>query len=74
MRYLAELLTGLEESENPMILLSHIPLARPEMANCGPYREKGTIRRDVGHGFQSMLGRETTGFLLKTLEPLAVFR
>ncbi|KAH6914339.1 hypothetical protein BKA70DRAFT_1421118 [Coprinopsis sp. MPI-PUGE-AT-0042] len=60
-------------SENPMILLSHIPLARPEMANCGPFREKGTLRRDLGHGFQSMLGRETTGFLLKTLEPLAVF-
>ncbi|EAU91469.2 hypothetical protein CC1G_01958 [Coprinopsis cinerea okayama7 len=54
------------KSQKPVILLSHIPLARPEMANCGPLREKGTIRRDVGHGYQSMLGRQTTTFLLKT--------
>lgn len=63
-----------EIEDNPIILLSHIPLSRPEMGNCGPLREKGTIRRDVGHGYQSMLGRQTTTFLLKTLQPVAVFR
>ncbi|KAF6760199.1 Metallo-dependent phosphatase-like protein [Ephemerocybe angulata] len=62
-----------EEPQKPTVILSHIPLARPEMANCGPLRERGTIRRNVGHGYQSMLGRQTTSFLLKTLKPLAVF-
>uniref|UniRef100_A0A0W0FH69 UTP--glucose-1-phosphate uridylyltransferase n=1 Tax=Moniliophthora roreri TaxID=221103 RepID=A0A0W0FH69_MONRR len=34
-----------EEHEEPVILLTHIPLSRPEGSNCGPLREKGTIRR-----------------------------
>ncbi|TFK23929.1 hypothetical protein FA15DRAFT_687684 [Coprinopsis marcescibilis] len=62
-----------DKFQNPVVLLSHIPLARPEMADCGPLREKGTIRRDVGHGYQSMLGRQTTTYLLNKLQPVAVF-
>ncbi|TEB38477.1 hypothetical protein FA13DRAFT_1620708 [Coprinellus micaceus] len=61
------------QAQNPIVLLSHIPLSRPEMANCGPLRERGTIRRNVGHGYQSTLGRQTTSFLLQTLKPLAVY-
>ncbi|KAJ6587063.1 hypothetical protein DFH09DRAFT_910520 [Mycena vulgaris] len=57
----------------PAILLSHIPLARPDTASCGPLREKGTIRRGVGHGYQNTLGKQTTSWLLKTLRPSAVF-
>ncbi|PPQ93724.1 hypothetical protein CVT25_013063 [Psilocybe cyanescens] len=56
-----------------VILLSHIPLSRTETAYCGPLREKGGIRRGAGPGYQSMLGRQTTRFLLKNLEPLVVF-
>ncbi|KAF5322281.1 hypothetical protein D9619_001903 [Psilocybe cf. subviscida] len=56
-----------------VILLSHIPLARPESADCGPLREKGTIRKLVGHGYQSMLGKETTSFLLRQLKPMVVY-
>ncbi|KAJ7647177.1 hypothetical protein FB45DRAFT_191286 [Roridomyces roridus] len=55
------------------ILLSHIPLARPDTASCGPSREKGTIRRGVGHGYQNTLGKQATSFLLQTLRPAAVF-
>ncbi|KAJ3550179.1 hypothetical protein NMY22_g594 [Coprinellus aureogranulatus] len=62
-----------EGNRNSVVLLSHIPLARPEMASCGPLRERGTVRRNVGHGYQSMLGRQTTSFLLQTLKPLAVY-
>ncbi|KAK7005639.1 Metallophos domain-containing protein [Favolaschia claudopus] len=51
------------------ILLSHIPLARPDTATCGPLREKGSIRRGVGHGYQNTLGKHTTSFLLNTLRP-----
>ncbi|KAJ7496142.1 hypothetical protein B0H11DRAFT_2171721 [Mycena galericulata] len=57
----------------PTILLSHIPLARPDAAPCGPLREKGSIRRGVGHGYQNTLGKQTTSFLLRTLRPVAVF-
>lgn len=56
------------------ILLTHIPLSRTETADCGPLREKGGIRKGAGPGYQSMLGKQTTSFLLKTLEPLVVFR
>ncbi|KDR75748.1 hypothetical protein GALMADRAFT_248420 [Galerina marginata CBS 339.88] len=56
-----------------VVLLSHIPLARPETADCGPLREKGRIRRSAGSGYQSMLGKHTTDFLLKSLEPMVVF-
>ncbi|KAJ7780516.1 hypothetical protein DFH07DRAFT_1055565 [Mycena maculata] len=57
----------------PTILLSHIPLARPDTASCGPLREKGAIRRGVGHGYQNTLGKQTTRFLLQTLKPAAIF-
>ncbi|KAF7306181.1 Metallophos domain-containing protein [Mycena chlorophos] len=57
----------------PTILLSHIPMARPDTASCGPLREKGSIRRGVGHGYQNTLGKHTTAFLFKTLRPSAIF-
>ncbi|KAG6842145.1 hypothetical protein C0991_001638 [Blastosporella zonata] len=61
------------KNEKPLILLSHIPLARPDSASCGPLREKGTIRRGVGHGYQNTLGKQTTAFLLQSLQPSAVY-
>ncbi|KAF8633445.1 hypothetical protein AX17_004614 [Amanita inopinata Kibby_2008] len=62
-----------DEHEHPLVLLSHIPLSRPITASCGPFREKDTIHRSVGHGYQSMLGKQTTAFLLETLRPSIVF-
>ncbi|KAF8070585.1 hypothetical protein FPV67DRAFT_1487920 [Lyophyllum atratum] len=64
---------NVERGDNPLFLLSHIPLARPDSASCGPLREKGTIRRGVGHGYQNTLGKQTTAFLLKALQPSAVY-
>ncbi|KAF8135763.1 Metallo-dependent phosphatase [Boletus edulis] len=57
----------------PKILLSHIPLSRPSSKSCGPLREKGSIRAGAGNGYQTMLGKQTTEFLLKTLRPSVVF-
>ncbi|KAL1748748.1 hypothetical protein HDZ31DRAFT_28870, partial [Schizophyllum fasciatum] len=71
-RDLDSMLTLVAESA-PIVLLSHIPLHRPDTASCGRLREKGTIRRGVGHGYQNTLGKETTYFLLDTLHPIAVF-
>ncbi|TFY77984.1 hypothetical protein EWM64_g6029 [Hericium alpestre] len=58
---------------NPVILFSHIPLHRAESRKCGPLRETGTIRRGVGHGWQSTLGKQTSRFLLDSLHPVIVF-
>ncbi|ORX39017.1 Metallo-dependent phosphatase-like protein [Kockovaella imperatae] len=56
----------------PKILLSHIPLARPEKASCGPLREHGRIAKGAGPGYQNLLGRETSQFLLEELQPSLV--
>jgi hypothetical protein len=66
--------TMLGRGNKQIILFSHIPLGRPDTKSCGPLRERGTIRRGVGTGYQNTLGKETTTFLLETLRPSAVFR
>lgn len=68
------LMSGLLASSSPIILFSHIPLSRPASTSCGPLREKGSIRASAGHGYQNMLGKETTRFVLHTLRPAVVFR
>ncbi|KAL5523938.1 hypothetical protein ACEPAG_8111 [Sanghuangporus baumii] len=60
-------------SEEPVVLFSHIPLFRPDTAGCGPLREKGNIRRGVGPGFQNMLMRDTTRYILRYVRPTVVF-
>ncbi|KAI0293367.1 hypothetical protein B0F90DRAFT_1822136 [Multifurca ochricompacta] len=54
-----------EEQLGPAILFSHIPLHRAESRQCGPFRERGTIHRGVGHGWQKTLGKQTSSFLLE---------
>lgn len=61
-------------SDKPAILLTHIPLARPNTASCGPHRETPRgIHRGAGFGFQNLLGKETTHFVLQTVKPVLVF-
>ena len=64
----------LDTSNVPTILLTHIPLARPEKTDCGPLRDKGTIRQGVGFGYQNTLTEEATKFVLEQLRPSAIFR
>ncbi|KAF8622775.1 hypothetical protein AX15_006858 [Amanita polypyramis BW_CC] len=59
-------------SQSPVILFSHIPLHRPEGADCGPLRERGTIRQGFGTGYQNILGKEASDFLLLKLKPTLV--
>ena len=58
----------------PRILISHIPLARPEASACGPLREGGRILKGAGPGYQNLLGSETSKFLLEVVKPSLVFR
>ncbi|GLB37552.1 putative calcineurin-like phosphoesterase [Lyophyllum shimeji] len=61
-----------ENGNDPVVLLSHIPLSR-DAFDCGPLREKGTIRQGIGLGYQNTLGKEATAFLLEELRPSVVF-
>jgi hypothetical protein len=58
----------------PVILFSHIPLYRPEGTDCGPLRERGTIRQGFGTGYQNTLGQDATNFLLQKLKPSLILR
>ncbi|EJD35393.1 hypothetical protein AURDEDRAFT_154879 [Auricularia subglabra TFB-10046 SS5] len=62
-----------KEREERVVLFSHIPLARPDAASCGPLRERpGGIRRGVGRGYQNLVGKQTTSFVLRHLRPVLV--
>ncbi|KAF7361777.1 Metallo-dependent phosphatase [Mycena venus] len=61
------------QDENPVILFTHIPLLRPDGSSCGPNRERGTIRRGAGFGYQNTLGKSASEFLLQTLRPSVIF-
>ncbi|KAI0915723.1 hypothetical protein AcV5_010470 [Taiwanofungus camphoratus] len=53
----------------PTVLLTHIPLARPDGAPCGSARERGTIRSGHGFGYQNTLSIQTSQFLLQSTYP-----
>ncbi|KAI6000673.1 hypothetical protein EDD15DRAFT_1781378 [Pisolithus albus] len=57
----------------PVVLLTHIPLSRPASKSCGPLREKGSISAGAGRGYQNMLGKQTSEFILKALQPSVIF-
>ncbi|GAB1521525.1 hypothetical protein RhiTH_004622 [Rhizoctonia solani] len=62
-----------EANPRPRILFTHIPLSRSALATCGPLRERGSIQRGAGVGYQNLLGRHTSQFLLDNIKPLVVF-
>lgn len=64
---------GEHKPPGPRILISHIPLARPELSTCGPLRERGRILKGAGIGYQNLLGSETSRFLLNNVEPSVIF-
>ncbi|KAI0074379.1 Metallo-dependent phosphatase [Panus rudis PR-1116 ss-1] len=64
---------GGRQPDVPKILLTHIPLARPDGTDCGPLREKGTIRQGTGFGYQNTLSDEASDFVLQTIRPSVIF-
>ncbi|TFK73954.1 hypothetical protein BDN72DRAFT_760618 [Pluteus cervinus] len=58
-----------ENNSTSIILLTHIPLARSQNADCGPQRERGTIRAGFGMDYQNTLGPDISSFLLDILHP-----
>ncbi|KAF8590903.1 Metallo-dependent phosphatase [Ramaria rubella] len=57
----------------PIVLFSHIPFFRPDRISCGPLREKGTIRPGMGRGYQNLLLRETSSYILESIRPSLIF-
>ncbi|KAI0036889.1 Metallo-dependent phosphatase-like protein, partial [Vararia minispora EC-137] len=57
----------------PLVLFSHIPLARPDGTDCGPLREKGTLRAGRGLGYENTLSDATSKMLLDTFRPSVIF-
>ena len=64
--------TGIDRKAT--VLFSHIPLSRPDGTDCGPLREKGSINKGSGFGYQNTLSEEATEFLLGSIRPSIIFR
>jgi ethanolamine phosphate phosphodiesterase len=66
-------LTSYEPTEL-RILLTHIPLYRPEGTSCGPLREsKNPIRVGKGYQYQNVLTPDLSQKIVDIVRPLAVF-
>lgn len=62
------------DPEHPILLFTHVPLSRPADADCGPLRERGTIREGRGLGYQNLLSAQASLLVLQSLRPAIVFR
>ncbi|KAJ1296889.1 hypothetical protein BS78_01G336400 [Paspalum vaginatum] len=66
-------------ASNPKVLLTHIPLYRPDSTPCGPHRSSPVINQrvsyaafDQGVTYQNYLTKETSDLLLSLLKPVLV--
>ncbi|TKV95713.1 hypothetical protein SEVIR_9G380000v4 [Setaria viridis] len=66
-------------ASNPKVLLTHIPLYRPDNTPCGPHRSSPVINQrvsyaalDQGITYQNYLTKETSDLLLSLLKPVLV--
>jgi len=62
------------QAPEPRILLTHIPLFRPEGTSCGPLREsKVPIHVAKGYQYQNVLWPDLSKRVVDIVRPLAVF-
>ncbi|GAA5849397.1 hypothetical protein JCM3766R1_006067 [Sporobolomyces carnicolor] len=64
--------------EPPRILFTHVPLFRPAGTTCGTDREHSSggaseIRDEFGRGYQNLVGKAETEWLLDQVQPVKVF-
>ncbi|KAJ6809495.1 uncharacterized protein M6B38_161725 [Iris pallida] len=67
------------DSLNPRVLLTHIPLYRPDDTPCGPYRSSSVINQRIAYAvpdqeikYQNYLTNETSSQLLDLIRPILV--
>ncbi|GAA5841600.1 hypothetical protein JCM11251_004228 [Rhodosporidiobolus azoricus] len=71
-RWLEEM--GQGSSSTPTILLTHIPLFRPEGTSCGRTREsRNPLHQGAGKNYQNELGERETQWLVERVKPTAVY-
>ncbi|XP_058108814.1 uncharacterized protein C630.12 [Magnolia sinica] len=70
---------SMDVTSGPRVLLTHIPLYRPDGTPCGPYRSSPIINQrvsrahpDQGITYQNYLSEETSGHLLDMIRPILV--
>ncbi|KZV62594.1 Metallo-dependent phosphatase [Peniophora sp. CONT] len=61
------------EQPDPVVLFSHIPLWRTTGTDCGPDRERGTLKEGRGFGYENTLSPTISRMLLDTFKPVAIF-
>ena len=62
------------EKPKPVVLFSHIPLWRATGTDCGPDRERGTLKEGRGFGYENTLSPAISSNLLDTFRPVVIFR
>ena len=63
----------LPSQRRPRVLMSHIPLFRPDDSLCGPRRDKRVIHQFHGISYQNLIDAETTRLILSSVQPMYVF-
>ncbi|ORX91843.1 Metallo-dependent phosphatase [Basidiobolus meristosporus CBS 931.73] len=67
------LMQSSQETHLPKILLSHVPLFRPDSASCGPLRNGPIpIRQKVGYQYQNLIEEDISNTVLNTVKPVLV--
>ncbi|KAI9350016.1 Metallo-dependent phosphatase-like protein, partial [Zopfochytrium polystomum] len=66
-RFLAE-----DSSKNPRILLTHVPLYRPDLSDCGPLRNRPLIQQYAGYQYQNLITEPISTLLLDKIKPYLV--
>ncbi|KAJ3413088.1 hypothetical protein HDV05_008542 [Chytridiales sp. JEL 0842] len=57
---------------DPIILLTHVPLYRPDGSSCGPLRNKPTIRQGAGYQYQNLIVESISSYILSNIRPKLV--
>ncbi|KAI8823893.1 Metallo-dependent phosphatase-like protein [Chytriomyces cf. hyalinus JEL632] len=61
-----------DDAKSPRILLSHVPLYRPDAANCGPLRNNPPLKQAYGYQYQNLINQPLTTYILKNTKPVLV--
>ncbi|GAA5874882.1 hypothetical protein JCM8547_003600 [Rhodosporidiobolus lusitaniae] len=65
---------GKDSPTQPTVLLTHIPLFRPEGTSCGRERESSRpIRQGAGRNYQNEMGERETRWVVERVRPTLVF-
>ncbi|KAJ3025046.1 UNVERIFIED_CONTAM: hypothetical protein HDU68_007536 [Siphonaria sp. JEL0065] len=56
----------------PRILLTHVPLFRPDNSPCGPLRNRPLIRQGRGYQYQNLIVEPLSNYILEHVKPVLI--